>query len=411
MSGMVAGAVLANLASNAMADAKAETQFENEQQLMNKQNAMNQHNALMAYMNQVQGAKLAGLNPAMLNGATPQVAAPVSKGNAQMAENVEFDPASLLMQAQAENLRAQTDKTEAETDKIKGVDTENTRADTDLKYAQKLFTGANQAKVEEETRQIRNINQTFDAENDMLANTGMVMAEKWQKSPWYKSLAPDTKATIDSIADGTLPLSIGGLNAIEKTIATQKNLSDADRTLVKNAFDNTITDAMSKNKDVMKALELVPQTERKKAEAEIKNLVASAREHNANAQFKESEYNAETYNNPEWAWANFIKEPNPKNFGIWMQASYSKKLNRLFETANRAAENVAGGLAIGKGAKIATKNTPDNWMDNVDTKNWNPHATRERPNYNKTYKQMKDEGLLNKGANSGGSGVQNMLKH
>ena len=149
MSAAIAGAVLANLASNAMADVKAETAYDREQQLMRQQNRMNQHNALMAYTNQVQGAKLAGLSPAMLNGASPQVAAPVTKGSAPVAENVEFDPAALLMNAQADNLKAQTEKTKAETAKIEGVDTEATRADIDLKAAQKLFTGANQAKVED----------------------------------------------------------------------------------------------------------------------------------------------------------------------------------------------------------------------------------------------------------------------
>lgn len=335
-------------ASNATSEWHANKQMQRETRLMGIQNQMNQSNALSAYQNQVQGARMAGLSPALLNGQTPQVAAPVSKGSVSQAENVEIDPATLLLQAQRENIDADTDKKKAETAKIEGVDTKNVAADTDLKVAQKLFTGANQDKVEQESVNMRNINEAFAAENDMLADAGRVMAEKWQSTPWYNALGPDTKATIDSIADGSLPLSVGGLKALEGVIDAQKNLSDSDRALVKNAFDNVITDAMVKDKKVMEALTKLPDTDKRKAEAQIKDLVASARHHNIQSRWQEKEFKSKEFNDPNWTWENFWAHPSLKNFGIWLQASYSDKLNSLRETAQSAAAHAAGGAALGK---------------------------------------------------------------
>ena len=339
--------ILSNLMSNATAEWHAEKQYERERKLMDAQNAMNNANALDAYRRQVQGLRMAGLSPAAANSQAPQQVT-TSKGSVGMGENVELDPSNMLLSAQAENLRAQTEKTRAETDKIEGADTKNVEADTALKTAQKLFTGADQAKVEAETTSIDNMNSAFAAENDMLADTGRVMAEKWQSQPWYSALAPDTKATIDGMADGSIPLSVGGMKALERVIDAQKNLSDADRALVKNAFDNVITDAMLQDKKVMEALTKLPDTEKRKAEAQIKDLVASARHKNIQSKWQEKEYKSKEFNDPNWTWEQFWSDPSLKNFGIWLQATYSDKLNSLRETAQNAAAHAAGGAALGK---------------------------------------------------------------
>lgn len=338
--------ILAGLASNAMSEFHAGQQYNRETNLMRKQNALNKENALDAYRTQVEGMKMAGLSPAGAMNQAPTVPQ-ASKGSVGMAENVEFDPNTLLLQAQAENLKAQTDKTKAETDKIAGVDTKNVESETDLNIARKLWTNADENRVNEEAERIHNINTEWKDENDAVATFGQAWADKIQNTEWFNKLAPDTKETIKSIANGDFDLSIGNMKALESAIKMQKDLSDADRTLIKNAFDNVITEGMLKQPKVMKALTMLPDTQKRQAEAEIKNLVASAREHNINSKFKESEWGSERYNNPDWAWAEFIQHPNVKNFGLWLQASTGKKLNRLYETANKGIENAAGGAAAG----------------------------------------------------------------
>lgn len=46
-----------------------------------------------------------------------------------------------------------------------------------------------------------------------------------------------------------------------------------------------------------------------------------------------------------------------------------------------------------KGSKTIGE-SKGNWMDNVDTKDWSDRATRERPNYGKSYQQMKKKDYL-----------------
>lgn len=269
--------------NNVMSEVHASNQAKRDAALMRQQNALNKSNILGAYADKVAGLKMAGLNPALAaDGATPAVAT-ATKPSAAAAENVELDPSSLLLKAQADNLNADTAKKRAEVG--------NVNEDTELKYAQKLFTGANQGKIEEETQNIKNINDTYASENRYLKDIGRGMAEKWQASTWYNALAPQTRDTIDAIASGETPLTIGGMNALRSVIDSQAKLSDADRKLIQNAFDNAVTEAMFNDASVMESIAQAPknqqdllkrQAEKIKAElpkikAEIANLAADTK--------------------------------------------------------------------------------------------------------------------------------------
>lgn len=266
MPATVLAALAGNAISNATSEWHANKQFNREKQLMNMQNDMNRANALDAYSQQVQGAKMAGLSPALLNGQTPQVAAPVTKGSVGMGENVEIDPATLLMDAQRKNIEADTAKKQAEVG--------NVEADTSKKTAEKLFTDAGTKKVEEETQNIKNINQTYADTNANLNPMGQALAQKWQSTEWYNKLNPQSKDWIDSVASGNEKLTVGGMQALHTIVNSQKEISDSDRTLVKNAFDNAISEAMYNDEEVMKALAKAPQNEQNKIKEEINKLIA-----------------------------------------------------------------------------------------------------------------------------------------
>lgn len=257
--------ILTALASNAISEMHAGKQYEREANLMRKQNAMNQENVLGAYKNQVAGMKMAGLSPAGAMNQAPSVAS-VSKGSVGMAENVEITPEHLLMDAQRENIEADTAKKRAEVGNIE--------TDTGKKTAEILYTNAGTEKVKEETQNIKNINTTYADTNKNLNPMGQALAQKWQSMDWYNKLNPESKEWIDSVASGNEKLTIGGMDALNKIIKSQKDLSDADRTIVKNAFDNTITEAMYNDPDVMEALAKTPVNEQNKIKAEINKLVA-----------------------------------------------------------------------------------------------------------------------------------------
>lgn len=256
MTGLAIGGVQAGV-NNMFAQKNAEISYRRQNALMNKQNEMNMANMKSAPLQQVEGLRMAGFNPAMVAGAGSMSAPTVSQGNADMPQTIPFNAQDALAMAQIDKLEAESDLIRAQK-RTEDERPENVKNDTSLKIAQKLYTNANTDKVEEEAQQIKNINNTFANENDMLAQTGMVMAQKWQKEKWYSNLLPDTRATIDGIADGSIPLSVGAMNAINKAIDVQKNLSDADAAIVKNAFSNAVIESQMSDKEVMAALQKEP---------------------------------------------------------------------------------------------------------------------------------------------------------
>ena len=109
--------------SNNNAKEVADMQIKAQNKMMDKQQKYNNANSVNAYANAVQGAKLAGLNPAMMGQTNPQ-AATVSQGTAAKAENVELNAANALTLAQAKQIEAETAKTDAETQAIQNTNDE-----------------------------------------------------------------------------------------------------------------------------------------------------------------------------------------------------------------------------------------------------------------------------------------------
>lgn len=344
---LVAGATIAGV-NNLLSEAHANKAHSRQLELMEKQNAMNKANALSAYSTQVQGLRMAGLNPASLEGAgNPNVSAPVSQGSGAQAENVQMDPTAMLIKAQADNLNADTAKKRAEVG--------NVNEDTDLKFAQKLFTGANTDKVNQETQNIQNINDTYADTNRSLSEFGRGMAEKWQSSEWYNKLSPQTKDTIDAIASGEMPLTVGGLNALRDVISSQKELSDADRALVQNAFDNAITESMFSDKSIMNAIAREPKVRQAKLRSEIAKLNAELPEIRAKVanlidDLKTKKLNREDMQTKLDAFKRndlgYLKSKG--EYGKWFEGYAEEMLLRLFPLVSGGA--VARGISSPKSA-------------------------------------------------------------
>ena len=221
--------------------------YERQKELMDKQYQYNQSLQKSSASNQVEGLRMAGLNPA-LAGSNPSSAQSVGLGSADMGQTFPVQAADMLALAQAENLQADTAKKQSEVPNIK--------SDTELKLAEKL-------KIGEDAQRIKNLNDSFATENRSLGEMGRAMAQKWQSCPWYNELAFDTRSTIDAIAVGELPLSVGAMAAFEKVVNAQKNMSDADRTLVRNAFDNALAEAQFNDKAIFNAIASMPEKESK----------------------------------------------------------------------------------------------------------------------------------------------------
>ena len=51
---------------------------------------------------------------------------------------------------------------------------------------------------------------------------GKSVAEDWKKSNWYVNGSDATKSLVDKISDGSIPLSVGTLKALNDTLQNSK---------------------------------------------------------------------------------------------------------------------------------------------------------------------------------------------
>ena len=78
--------------NNMFAQKNASDAYQREKQLMDKQHSMNVADTVNAHTYNVEGMRMAGLNPALGQGATPAVPE-TSKGSADMAQTIPFNSA------------------------------------------------------------------------------------------------------------------------------------------------------------------------------------------------------------------------------------------------------------------------------------------------------------------------------
>lgn len=332
LAALSAGSTVIN---NAMSEYHADQQMAREKKLMSLQNQYNRSNALSAYQQQVQGMRIAGLNPAMLSGQTPNVAAPVTKGSVSQAENVEFDPATMLLDAQRRNVEADTEMKQAETAKIAGVDTENVKADTGAKKAATYLThaqtvteggkpglvAAQTASTEQEAQRIKNLNQAFAEENSALGLFGQTMALQWQKESWYQSLPSGAKMVIDDIAKGEFDLTVGIANALDRSISTDSNMNEVQTDKAQYALTRAVIEGQMKSPKVMKALSRLPEAQYNEVIARATKLGVETKMLNFDYGWKTEQKEVWQKNDPDKLYAEYQKDPSVENLAKWLVGS------------------------------------------------------------------------------------------
>ena len=337
--------------NNMFAQKNASDAYEREKKLMDKQHSMNVADTINAHTYNVEGMRMAGLNPALGQGATPAVPE-TSKGSADMAQTIPFNPADALAAAQIENVKADTNVKKAQVPQI--------QADVKSKFADILYKSAGTKKIEAETQNINNLNAEFKAQNDALAGFGQVMAQKWQAAPWYVGLAPDTRNTIDALAAGEVPLSVGAMSALEKTIDAQKNLSDADRTMVKNAFDNAVSSAMFSDESVMRAIAQEPKDKRnllykhideidaamKKIDAEIPNIMQTLKNLKSQKNLTDVQAVFEDAKSKAFKAGDLDYLKSQGEYGKWLEKYSEDRLADIFKIVPAVAAGRAAGSAV-----------------------------------------------------------------
>lgn len=251
----------AQFVNNVLASHAADESYAKQKALMNKQDEMNRANVYGNTMLQAQGARMAGFNPAMfMNGGT-QAAPTVSQGNADMAQSFPLDVSDILALSQINKTKEEIENIKADTN-IKKNQAPNVLADTNLKISQKLYQDASTEVQNQKAQEIRNINEQYADRNNMVKTAGPAMMDKWrsslqEKGLWDKVL-PKTRETIDSIANGELDLSVGGLAALSDIIKTQTDMSDADRKFVENGLRSAVVYGQLSDSSVLNAMSKQP---------------------------------------------------------------------------------------------------------------------------------------------------------
>lgn len=260
LAGLAAG-IGVQMLNNYYADKAADKSLHGQRVLMRKQNEMNRQNLFDNARIQAQGARMAGFNPAMFMNGGISPAPTVSQGNADMAQRFPMDVDSMLSFAQLLKTEAETENVKADTN-VKNNQAPNVAADTNLKISQKLYQDASTEVQNQKAKEISNINEQYADRNNMVKTAGPAMMDKWrsslkEKGLWDKVL-PKTRETIDSIANGELDLSVGGLAALFDIIKAQTDMSDADRKFIENGLRSAVVYGQLSDSAVLNAMSKQP---------------------------------------------------------------------------------------------------------------------------------------------------------
>lgn len=270
-----------------------ERQFAEQHRLQERAFQMNEQ----AVRNQAENMKLgmenAGLNPAMANGQGAPVTATgtAASGSSQLSQV--FSGIAEMISA----IKAPTEieKTAAETGLV-GAQTEKTGAETTRTGAETKHIFSDIKKIENEakkasaeTQNITNINNMFESEQTFLRNNSGAIFEGYigqlKATDQWKNLPTKTKQTLESLAEGSLELDQGALNALGKIIDTQGNLSERDKQVLHNTKQMIIDYSQIKDKKVMDALKNMPLKDQEKLVQEVRKIKAEVnniREHSKN---------------------------------------------------------------------------------------------------------------------------------
>lgn len=249
MAGIAFGGVQAGV-NNMFAQQNAAISYRRQKDLMNKQNQMNMANMRSAPFQQVEGLRMAGFNPAMVNGAGTQVAPTVSQGNADMPQTIPFNAQDALTMAQIENVEANTEKVNEET---RGVEQQNDIVDTANDAAVKGYLADFNREQEDLEKALKNMSPD---------------SEEYQKTEGRIKDIEKMKARI------TEPEFRGALGLVKGTEAAADNADKRMKILgnyLKGAMDNSVAQKELDNGTV-DALATMKKAQREKLAEDINHV-------------------------------------------------------------------------------------------------------------------------------------------
>lgn len=369
-------------------EAAAENQLKRQKELVHFANSLNEQNVSNQAALEVQGLKNAGLNPAMADGSgAPQVSGGQASANSVPTLGNIFDGIAQIITAakapsEISRTESETSRTQAETSRTQ-ADTSRVKSETSLN-AQKLNlvtpqlmkkTGAEIDSLVQSIRGAKNANDTFEAADKFLRYHSAVIFEsalnKLQKDGLFDALSEDTQNTLVALANGQIQLGQGEIDALRKSIDAQVALSDADKALVHNAFDNAVVAKQFADKKVFESIYKAPQAVRdytykqmKKLEKDMEHInqlinteKAQAALDYANKAMIEFERESKELNDVKW----LIKHGRYDDADVRTWEQTLDEVSSIAHEVIRTGASIGTGYAAGRGAaagKAASGSAP-----------------------------------------------------
>ena len=375
--------------NNAMSEYHANKSDERSRLLMDKQNAMNQANALTAYSNQVQGLRMAGLNPALAQNLGNAPVQNVSQGTGAKGENVEMSPQDLLLKAQIDNMQAQTNKVKEETDQIHKVnditDTANNSAKAtylehlDRQIADLTDEASKHPKGSNEYERLMDRIDQLNASKERVNDPAFVGALGIAQG--LKSGADSVKSDFDVIN--------GFLNGkLDKKVLVKKNM------------DSGVVDALASMPKFQKEhlAQSIEQIKQAIAESESKEELNDQTVLKIQKEISNigNEMLHRNLNDPVWIRTNLGKDS--KEWKAWTDQQWR---DNAFKVGSSVLQGIATGGALGAVNKFL------NTATSKDTKSsgssWQSDAQRSNPIYGPNGEVVREGGTMHTFYNSANS--------
>lgn len=317
---------------------------------------------------QAQSLQNAGLNPAAVTGAgAPSVQAGAAAGSTSQLGNVFSGLAELIAAAKAPS---EIEKTVAETNFV-GAQTEKTGAETRGIEQQvnhvvpQLMekTGKEIDSLGESIRNAKNVNDAFEAQDKFLREHSSAvfdqMRTRLKDKGFWDSLAPNTRATLERLADGDITIGTGEYDGLVKAIDSQMKLSNADKDMIKNAFDSNVLLRQYSDAGVMKALTKLPEDVRnelytriKKMNQEIQGIVQDIKTSKTQADLnkaleKLNTFRRESEELDDVKW--LAKKMRNDDVDIKTSEQSLENIWDLIKSWNGVVQSAVGGYAAGRG--------------------------------------------------------------
>lgn len=409
--------------NNMMAQQNAETSYNRQKAMMKEQERYNTAMMTSAPIAKIEGLRMAGFNPAMVEGVGSSTPATVSQGNADMPQTIPFDASTIaqlgLIDAQRENIEAQTEKTKAET-LVVPTEGEKNSAQAMLYGKEAELTEEQKKKVQEEAQKIANENKNYTDENERLKDLGQTVAKEWMRSDWYDKLPDHLKGYIEELASGKFDLTIGDLQAFDALLSTQGNISDKAKATMENTVLVEIAKKQLLNDESLTSIANLPVEEYRlksnladKTKEEITQVQQNIRKIQAEiGRIGVMNQLDETHMDKLEAEikhiAKQIEQINENDYGILIKDGKYGKMSAIAILNNLAAIiHTVGMFTPGNLIKQVKEMLKGKKKGSVLEQL--PPGRRtggDRPNYGKSYEELKREGKL--GPTSYKQGVQSM---